>query len=159
MIPEYIKRDTGFTLVEVLIALFILSVGIMAVTGMFITTIKANQFARTTTAGNRVAQNLVEQVKTTTFDNVLIKMCTGTGITNCSATAVTTTFTANDTRTRTGTFQQVSSGNLNVTSYTVSLQEISDRPIAGLTTVTVTVTWSDAYGPHETKLITYMEKE
>lgn len=152
-----LNKNSGFTLIEVLIAMFILTVGILAVVSMFTTSMKASQLGRNVTVGSRLAQNLMEQVKTQTFSNVVAGMCTGTGITVCSTTAVTTTFAADDTITRTGKFQEASGG-INLASYNVTLQQVENRPIAGLNTVTVTVTWSDAYGAHTTKLITYIEK-
>lgn len=152
-----LNKEKGFTIIEVLIAIFILSIGILAVVSMFTTSMKANQLGRNVTVANRLAQNLMEQVKTQTFSNALAKMCTDTGILNCLTFADTTTYITGDTDTGTGTFRETSGG-LNVVSYNVSLQQIENRPITGLNTVTVAITWSDAYGSHTTKLITYMEK-
>jgi Tfp pilus assembly protein PilV len=138
--------------------MFILSVGIMAVVSMFVTSIKANTMGRNVTVGNRLAQNLMEQVKTQTFNEAANKMCiAGSDITGC-ATVYGTTFVANDTVTRNGIFQEAASGNLNAVRYTVSMQQIENRPATGLNQITVTVNWSDAYGAHRTRLITYVEK-
>lgn len=152
-----LNKNSGFTLIEVLIAMFILSVGILAVVSMFTTSMKASQLGRNVTVGNRLAQNLMEQVKTQTFSSALTDMCTSTGILNCVTTPDTTTYVAGDTDTGAGTFQEASGG-INLVSYNVTLQQVENRPITGLNTVTVTVTWSDAYGAHTTKLITYIEK-
>lgn len=158
------RNEAGFTLIEILIATFILTVGILGVTGMFITSIKANQLGRSVTAANRLAQNLMEQVKTQTFSNAVADMCTNTGIVNCSSTNSATTQTCGApapgntlTRSRTGTFQQAVTG-LNTITYNVLLQDVQDSPDCGLCTTTVTVTWNDTYGPHTTTVVTYIQK-
>lgn len=151
------NKKSGFTLIEILIAMFILSVGIMGVTGMFTTSMKAGVLGRNATVGNRLAQNLMEQVKTQTFSSALADMCTSTGILNCITTPDTTTYVAGDTDTGAGTFTEASGG-INVASYSVTLQQVENTPITGLNTVTVTVAWSDAFGAHTTRLITYIEK-
>lgn len=149
LIFQRYKDAAGFTLVEVLVALFILSVGILGVSNMFITAIKANALGRNLTVANRLAQNLMEQVKTQTFGEVLNDLDNNTGISNkiVSGTAATATFK-----------EAEATGGLNAVTYTVTLTQVADSPITGLNTVTVTVTWRDAYGNHTTKVITYMEK-
>lgn len=156
--------DAGFTLVEVMIAMFILTAGILAVVGMFTASIKANQFGRDITVANRLAQNLMEQVKTQAFSNVLADMCTNTDISNCTNYVPTSptsiagcSGTAPLTRGMSGSFTQPSGGISSVT-YSVRLQEVQDNPICGLSHIRVTVTWSDAFGSHTTEFITYMEK-
>lgn len=161
----HIYRDkAGFTLIEILIATFILTVGILGVTGMFITAIKANQLGRSVTAANRLAQNLMEQVKTQTFGNAVADMCTNTGIMNCSTTISGTTQTCGApapgntlTRSRTGDFQQATTG-LNKITYHVKLQDVQDSPDCGLCTTTVKVAWGDTYGNHTTTVVTYIQK-
>lgn len=149
LIFQRYKNAAGFTLVEVLVALFILSVGILGVSNMFIIAIKANALGRNLTVANRLAQNLMEQVKTQTFGEVLNDLCSNTGISNCSVsgTAATATFK-----------EAEATGGLNALTYTVTLTQVVNSPITGLNTVTVTVAWRDAYGNHTTKVITYMEK-
>lgn len=167
-----LNKNSGFTLIEVLIAMFILSVGILAVVSMFTTSMKASQLGRNVTVANRLAQNLMEQVKTQTFDQVIIDLCidsdsdgnSDTGISNCQPFTPTSPVSVacgvgviSLSRGRTGDFIQ-SSGGINTVKYNVRLEEVQDFPICGLSNITVTVTWSDAYGAHTTKLITYIEK-
>lgn len=165
-------QDAGFTLVEVMIAMFILTAGILAVVGMFTASMKANQFGRDMTVANRLAQNLMEQVKTQAFSNVLVDMCTNTDISNCTAFVPTSptsiagcSGTAPLTRGMSGSFKQAAGGvspvltrGISSVTYSVRLQEVQDNPICGLSHITVTVTWSDAFGSHTTEFITYMEK-
>lgn len=141
-----VKKDDGFTLLEVLIAVFILSIGILATTSMFVSAIKANQRARNETVANRLVQNLMEQAKTQTFSSAIADMCTGTGITGCVTSG----------NTRTGTFQETGNS-INTVQYTVSLSSDAD-PAVALEIITATVTWQDAYGAHSTKAITYVEQ-
>lgn len=151
MITSRKVNNKGFTLVEIMIAMFILTVGIMGVTGMFITTIKANKFARNTTVANRLAQNLMEQIKTQVVQSALNDMCPAAGWLTCTKTANTVS----------GTYQEssISSilGEMNNVIYTVTVVQTISSPIAGLDTVTVSLTWRDAYGSHTTRVMTYIE--
>lgn len=161
MKTSYIYRDdSGFTLVEILIATFILTVGILGVTGMFITAIKANQLGRSNTVGTRLAQNLMEQAKTQT-STVFGTFTSGTGISSAINTVTVGTAPNIISRTRGGIFRQSLSGNLNMINYSAILQQNvnfkNNSAFTGLDTWTVRVKWIDTYGRHETKLITYID--
>lgn len=150
-------NNKGFTLVEIMIAMFILTIGIMGVTGMFLTSIKANSFARNTTVANRLAQNIMEQIKTQVVQSALNDMCPDISPADGWLTCVKTTNTAS------GTYQESSisallGGEMNTAVYTVTAVQTIDSPIAGLDTVTVTISWQDGYGPHTTRVVTYIEQ-
>jgi type IV pilus assembly protein PilV len=56
-------KQKGFSLVEVLIALVILAVGLLGVTGMQITAIRGNHFSGNLTQATVLAQNKLEELK------------------------------------------------------------------------------------------------
>lgn len=148
------KLDSkGFTLVEIMIAMFILTIGIIGVTGMFLTTIKGNAFARNTSIANRLAQNIMEQMKTQAIGSAMNDLCPNPGWLTCNkATANTVT----------GTYQDSSIDNelgagMNAEIYTVSVIQTPDSPISGVDTVSLTITWQDGYGSHTTRVVTLIE--
>lgn len=156
------KLDSkGFTLVEIMIAMFILTIGIMGVTGMFLTTIKGNAFARNTSIANRLAQNIMEQMKTQAVESALNDLCTDPPGTpppdppwlTCDKTVANTV---------TGKYQDSSidmalGGDMNTTIYNVSVIQTPDSPISGVDTVSLTITWQDGYGSHTTRVVTLIE--
>jgi type IV pilus assembly protein PilV len=62
--------DEGFTLIEIMITLVILSVGLVALAGLQITAIKANAFSKRMTTATAVAEAKIEQLKDTPYANV-----------------------------------------------------------------------------------------
>jgi len=56
----------GFTLVEIMIALFILSVGLLAVATMQISAIRGNAMGNDVTHATLLAQDMLEQLKSST---------------------------------------------------------------------------------------------
>ncbi|MCL0033860.1 prepilin-type N-terminal cleavage/methylation domain-containing protein [Thermodesulfovibrionales bacterium] len=54
--------NRGFTLIEMFIAIFVLTVGLLAVAGLLVTTIQANASARWTTAATTFAAEKVEEL-------------------------------------------------------------------------------------------------
>jgi type IV pilus assembly protein PilV len=65
------KRE-GFTLIEVLVGLVILAVGLLAIAGMLLTTVKGNYFSNHLTQASYVAQDRLEFLKTIAItDNAL----------------------------------------------------------------------------------------
>ena len=63
--------SSGFTVVEVLIAMVILSVGMLAIAGMMGVAIQANAFSSKMSLATRSAQQKLEQVKNATYSTVV----------------------------------------------------------------------------------------
>ncbi len=57
------RRQDGFTLIEVLIAVVLIAVGLLAVAGMQTTAIRGNSFARDTTLGTQLAEEMIERIR------------------------------------------------------------------------------------------------
>ena len=61
------RTDSGFTLVEALIAIVILVFGLMAVTNLFLVAGNSNQVANQSTAAAALAARRLESLKTISF--------------------------------------------------------------------------------------------
>ncbi len=64
------RREKGFTLLEILIAITILMVGILAVAAMETTAIRGNSFSRDTTEATTWAKDKVEHLMSLPYDDV-----------------------------------------------------------------------------------------
>ena len=64
-----LKKQKGFTLIEVLISLIIFAVGLLAIAGMQITSIKGNHFSSNVTQAAVLAQNKLEYLKNLPFED------------------------------------------------------------------------------------------
>jgi type IV pilus assembly protein PilV len=68
---EYlVARGEGFTLIEVMMTLVILSIGLIALASMQISAMRGNSFSRRMTTAASVAEQVLEQVKNTPYNNV-----------------------------------------------------------------------------------------
>jgi type IV pilus assembly protein PilV len=64
------KRQSGFTLIEVMIALVILAAGILALATMQIVSIRSNAFSSEMTSATMVALSRLEQLRNMDYDTV-----------------------------------------------------------------------------------------
>ncbi|MCL0041054.1 prepilin-type N-terminal cleavage/methylation domain-containing protein [Thermodesulfovibrionales bacterium] len=62
--------NKGFTLIKMLIAMFVLTVGLLAVAGLLVTTIQANASARWTAAATTFATEEVEKLRAKGFPDL-----------------------------------------------------------------------------------------
>jgi type IV pilus assembly protein PilV len=65
-----IRRQQGFTLIEVMIALVILATGLLALMTMQIVSIRANAFSSEMTYASMLAQTRLERIRNTPYANV-----------------------------------------------------------------------------------------
>ena len=65
-----IFHKEGFTLIEVMITMVVLSIGLVALAGIQISAIKGNAFSRRMTTAVSVAEQTIEQIKNSPYDNV-----------------------------------------------------------------------------------------
>lgn len=66
---HFLNDQKGFSLVEVLIAMTIFAIGVLALAQMQVTAIRGNAFSSTTTDGTTLAQNRVEQLMSLAYDD------------------------------------------------------------------------------------------
>ncbi|MFQ5780144.1 MAG: prepilin-type N-terminal cleavage/methylation domain-containing protein [Nitrospiria bacterium] len=63
-----LKGKKGFTLLEVLIALVILSIGLLGVLGMIASSVRGNTFSQQVSIATNLAQDRIEEMKNVPFD-------------------------------------------------------------------------------------------
>ena len=121
----------GFSLVEILIALTIFSIGIMAVAAMQITAMKGNALSTSLTQGLRAfTQEKVEEL--------LISSYTDSDLSDTNPSGPTP--------------HGPVTGNLGGVSYTTSWTVEEDSPYNGCKTVVVSTSWSDHSGTHTIRI-------
>lgn len=76
--PVEKHKQSGFTLVELLVAVVILAVGLLGLAQLQVTAIKTNSQSATITAANAIAQKVVEEVAAMAADHVMFD-APGTG--------------------------------------------------------------------------------
>ncbi len=64
-------QTNGFTLIETLIALFILAFALLALAGLMVTTTRNNSFGGHMTEAATLAQDKLEELRTTPFDGIV----------------------------------------------------------------------------------------
>jgi len=132
------RAQGGLTLLEVMIALVILSIGLLALSGMQITSINANGSGFKSTTAVSLADQRMQQLKNLSFSDPSL---------TAGAHAETPL------KVSVGTSDGVH-GVVYNRSYTVT----DSSPIAGVKLIAYTVTWTDG-GTHSVSLMTRMGNE
>jgi prepilin-type N-terminal cleavage/methylation domain-containing protein len=65
-----LEKRNGFSLLELVIALGILSIGFLALSNLSISVMKANKFSQNKTAALQLAQGKIESIKTLSFSEL-----------------------------------------------------------------------------------------
>lgn len=76
-----LERSNGFSLIEVIIALFILAVALLALAGLMVSTTKNNSFGGHMTEASTFAQDKVEELKVSPWASVVSNVDTRIGST------------------------------------------------------------------------------
>lgn len=109
-----ISCQSGFTLLEVLVAIVILSIGLLGTAGLTTGVIRGNQYSKNVTSATAAAQTKLEAIKSGGYAN-----------------ATTANFPSDT----------VSMGG---TSFTRTIAITSGSPAANMKTVSVTMTWNES---------------
>lgn len=130
---KYINDEKGFTLVELLIALAILSVGLLALAGMQVSAITGNKSASRLSAMTAVAQGVMENIMSRPASDSFF----GSGPTANTAVATNATNCDIDPSALVGsnTFNMQAVGTLTAT-YSI----VRNNPVTNVAMITVTVT-------------------
>lgn len=118
-----IKQENGFSLLEVLIALVILAIGLLAVAQMQITAIKANAYGSGMTSASSLAANTLERLMALPYNDGQL----------------TANAWQQDNITRV-------EGGVNNAGYIREYQVEDDSPRPGMKQITVRVVWTDSNG-------------
>jgi type IV pilus assembly protein PilV len=127
------SNENGFTLIEVIVAISILTFGILAIASMQISSIRGNSFASGTTEGTTLAGDELERLMTLPWDNPLLQDTDGD-----AAAGLNDTDFDDDPTTQDDADHQASED-----SYTIYWNIADDTPITNIKTLNITVTWMD----------------
>ena len=79
-----LKRSKGFSLIEVMIALFILAIALLALAGLMVTTTRNNSFGGHMTEAATFAQDKLEQLRASPWAGIIAGADTQVGATGIS---------------------------------------------------------------------------
>lgn len=152
----------GFTLIEVLIAMALLSFGLMAVASLAGTIIKATESGRKQTQAVNLAVEKLEMLKAISYANIqstgsdsgITRVCTGTSPTfTCSPNGAAETSSDPTVTIDNAVFTwnwTVTYVNLDNDTRVVEDSGVADS--RDIKRIDLTVTWRDLFGSHSTKL-------
>jgi prepilin-type N-terminal cleavage/methylation domain-containing protein len=111
-----ISSKRGFTLIEIMVAMFFLLIALLGLLSLSTSVIKGNSFSKMTTMANTLAKSKLEELKGNNYDNI----AAGT-VTDYATTSGTVSST------QTGTF------------YTRTATVVADSPAVNMKSITVQV--------------------
>lgn len=132
---KFFKQENGFSLLEVLIALVILAIGLLAVAQMQITAIKSNAFGSGMTSASSLASNALESLIALPYTDVKL-------IAPYNAPPIDPLSIANNKDTI--SMDTNVEGGVNNESYTRVYWVQNNTPRVGMKQITVRVIWTDA---------------
>jgi type IV pilus assembly protein PilV len=128
------QGEKGFTLVEVLVAMVVFSLAILAVGKMQIVAMQVTSAASRLTRGTTIAQDTIEQLMALPYTDILL---------NDDATEVGQVTTHTDANPPQG--------------YSITWSVDQDTPSAGVKTINLTVTWKNRGQPKSFSLAFFKE--
>jgi type IV pilus assembly protein PilV len=66
-----IRNNKGFTLIEIMVAIFILVVALLGVAAVTVSVINGNAFSKDITSATTLAQDKIEELKDTAYDSIV----------------------------------------------------------------------------------------
>lgn len=137
------KNESGFTLVEVLVAMAIFAIGILAVINMQLVASHTNLKARHITEGILVAQSKVEELRSATYDHISLT-------TNNADDTLDAANSPTSGLTITQELNQTDRQDYSHPTYKLGWNIANNTPIDGMKTVRVIVKWM-----HKTRKFSY----
>lgn len=148
-------NNKGFTLIEVLVAIVIVSIGLLAVAGMQNTAIYGNASSRDATYAVQLAEEMIDRVRVNSGDTPEIYNCIDTNNSGVSAVDATPCATSGrpSSNPAQGDYDQWRSRlqTSGLSGATGTVMVLTDNPINKTATIEVTVTW----GSMSTRSITF----
>ncbi len=127
-IKPFLQNDDGFTLLEIIAAISILTVGILAVGAMQISSIRGNDLASNLTEASTVAQDKIEHIIALDYNHSDLQDTNGSGTSGMDNTETNPDFgpeASDDGR------------------YSLYWNVAPDYPLVDTKTIRVIVTWQD----------------
>ena len=141
MIKSQLSNEKGFTLLEILIAITILSVGLLALAEMTVYVIRSNTVGNKITKATVLAQDKLEKLKNLSYTNAqLDDTDSNTADVSTNIHSNTALFTSPD---HTDTCNSSCSVTISQTPQRV-WNVAANTPASGMKTVTVIVGWNDS---------------
>jgi type IV pilus assembly protein PilV len=81
-VQQFICPNAGFTLVESMLTLAIMSMSLLALAGLQITALRGNALARRITTAVSIAEQRIEQLKNTSYANIQAEVATQVSASN-----------------------------------------------------------------------------
>jgi type IV pilus assembly protein PilV len=131
MSRRLISIEEGFTLIEIMITLVILSIGLVALAGLQVSAIKGNAFSKRMTTAVSIANERLEQIKDKAYADILSESPTQIPIKYPNEPEM-----------------------IFIRQVTVT----NNSPLANTKTVNVTVTWSDGSNSHSVPITTIISQ-
>lgn len=149
------KREEGLTLVEVLVALTILSIGLLGVALMQVTSISGNTFSRGMAVATELGQDMFEKLNALPYGDSALTGGASPGVAHPTATDV-----SNGLAVGVGTNNIIDERGLGSvagagpTIYTRTWNVIDNAPTTNMKTIEVTVSWTERGATLSTRSIT-----
>ncbi len=144
--------ENGFTLIEVLIAMVILSIALLGLSSMNLYTIQGNNFARLATAAVALAQDKIEALKNLSYtDAQLTDSNTGN---DGSYTALQSTTTVDSQEANIDEKGNSGTGGTYTRVTNIANSGTGANSYANTKLIVVIVSWSDSSGSHSVTLTT-----
>lgn len=146
-----LTNDKGFSLIEVLIAITLLAIGLLAVAGMQTTAISGNAFAQNGTVAVHLAEEMVDRIRTNAGTNPGLYGGINTSSSVSALEAALVDPAEADVLAWKSSLEASNLPNI------VGSVTVSNAPIDKTATVTVTVSWGLSGNPRSVTFTTILE--